>query len=263
VSGSRHASPSSSSDPEGTTSTDATSVDEDTIVVQPKPPVKPRLIRRTRVLKKKSPLEQAKSGDQIIVAELTNLQHPAVQEDQTSVLSELASDMEFDDSTMTITSKQRKSRNKKRLPRPTTDIDHAPAIRIPGDYVLTSSLLAEPASAWINCKICEEPFVQKDAYFTRSSCPRCERHSKLYGYMWPKTDKEGKHDDEERVTDHRTVHRFIEPSEEKIIRKRMREESGSRSGTRERSDAVEEKAEEMEKGRRSKRPRTKKDRYTL
>jgi len=75
--------------------------------------------------------------------------------------------------------------------------------------------------------------VQKDAYFTRSSCPRCERHSKLYGYMWPKTDREGKNDTEERVLDHRTVHRFIEPSEEKTIRRHNRASTGSRAVTRE------------------------------
>jgi histone-lysine N-methyltransferase SUV420H len=145
--------------------------------------------------------------------------------------------MELDDSTMTITAKKGRKR-KRRLPRPSTDLDHAPPVRIPGDYVLTPALLAEPASAWINCKICEEPFVQKDAYFTRSSCPRCERHSKLYGYMWPKTDKEGRHDTEERVLDHRTVHRFLRPSEERSIRRRGQSSAGSRAGTREVSEAV-------------------------
>lgn len=73
--------------------------------------------------------------------------------------------------------------------------------------------------------------MQKDAYFTRSSCPRCERHSKLYGYMWPKTEPEDSDDDEERVLDHRTVHRFIDPSEEKMIRKRDRGSMESRAVT--------------------------------
>jgi histone-lysine N-methyltransferase SUV420H len=115
--------------------------------------------------------------------------------------------------------------------------------------------LGEPTSAWINCKICEEPFVQQNAYFTRSSCPRCERHSKLYGYMWPKTDKEGKNDPEERVLDHRTIHRFIRPSEERNIRKRNRSETESRAVTREVSEVVIE--EPVEKARkRIKRSRT-------
>ena len=88
--------------------------------------------------------------------------------------------------------------------------------------------------------------MQKDAYFTRSSCPRCERHSKLYGYMWPKTDKEGINDREERVLDHRTVHRFLRPEEERSARKRGRE-SSSRAETSELSVV------DFEQGRRSKR----------
>ncbi|KAI0122526.1 hypothetical protein F4814DRAFT_212232 [Daldinia grandis] len=92
--------------------------------------------------------------------------------------------------------------------------------RTPGDYTLTPVLLSEPNTAWIHCTVCSEPFVQYNAYYTRSSCPRCERHSKLYGYQWPKTEKEGKHDKEERVLDHRTVHRFLTAEDEARIRGR-------------------------------------------
>ncbi|KAI1213581.1 uncharacterized protein F4807DRAFT_270864 [Annulohypoxylon truncatum] len=100
--------------------------------------------------------------------------------------------------------------------------EHTPPsrTRTPGDYTLTPLLLSEPNTAWIHCTICSEPFVQQNAYFTRSSCPRCERHSKLYGYLWPKTEKEGKHDKEERVLDHRTVHRFLTAEDEAKIRGR-------------------------------------------
>ncbi|KAJ6782973.1 hypothetical protein PWT90_10789 [Aphanocladium album] len=99
--------------------------------------------------------------------------------------------------------------------------DTPPArIRSPGDYVLTPLLLSEPAMAWVQCGICSTPFVQQNAYFTRASCPRCERHSKVYGYMWPKTDKEGPRDKEERVLDHRTVHRFLDHCDEKRARGR-------------------------------------------
>ncbi|OBT68236.1 hypothetical protein VE03_02287 [Pseudogymnoascus sp. 23342-1-I1] len=122
--------------------------------------------------------------------------------------------------TLASTTKKRKY-VKKRAPA-VTDVDHAPEVRKPGDYVLTPRLLAQPASAWISCKICDEYFVQLDAYLTRSSCPRCERHSKLYGYQWPKTDKEGRDDSEERILDHRTIHRFIRPEEERSVRKRER-----------------------------------------
>lgn len=43
----------------------------------------------------------------------------------------------------------------------------------------------------------------------------------LYGYRWPKTDKAAK-GDEERVMDHRTVHRFLNAEEERGVRKRGR-----------------------------------------
>ena len=88
-------------------------------------------------------------------------------------------------------------------------------IRIPGDYTLCKALLATPYHRWVECRNCDEYFLQADAYLTRIACPRCERHSKLYGYYWPKTDKEGKFDREERILDHRTIHRFIEPGEER------------------------------------------------
>jgi histone-lysine N-methyltransferase SUV420H len=87
--------------------------------------------------------------------------------------------------------------------------------RTPGDYTLCRALLSTPYHRWVECRNCDEFFVQGDAYLTRIACPRCERHSKLYGYYWPKTDKEGKFDKEERVLDHRTIHRFIDPDEER------------------------------------------------
>lgn len=99
--------------------------------------------------------------------------------------------------------------------------------RTPGDYVLTPLLLSEPAMAWVQCSNCPTYFVQQNAYCTRSACPRCERHSILYGYKWPKTDKAGPHDREERILDHRTVHRFLDSNDERIARGRkpLREDS--------------------------------------
>ncbi|KAM0820371.1 putative Histone-lysine N-methyltransferase SET9 [Seiridium cardinale] len=94
------------------------------------------------------------------------------------------------------------------------------SVRKPGDYTLTPLLLPESQSAWNWCRVCDDPFVQHDAYFTRAYCPRCERHSKLYGYQWPKTQKEGKKDKEERVLDHREIHRFLDPEEEARVRGR-------------------------------------------
>jgi len=258
---------------DGQTGTDATSVDEDTIVVEPRITAAIPKARKPRGRKQPGPLEQSKAGETILVGNTTTLRHPAV-EDEGSPLSDLESHM-FDDvdfetaikDTPRSSTRANKKKNmaessqqsgsespaikkrKKRASTPTMDKDHAPPVRIPGDYVLTPALLAHPTSAWINCKICEEPFVQEDAYFTRSSCPRCERHSKLYGYMWPKTDKEGRNDTEERVLDHRTVHRFIKPEEERTARKRNRSVTGSRAVTREVSEVIFEE-EKTRRGRR-------------
>lgn len=131
-------------------------------------------------------------------------------------------------------------------------------IRIAGDYILTRKLLAQPHDRWVQCHndICLGFFIQPNGYQTRRECPRCERHSMLYGYPWPKTDPdprkllerrsqgggrgkkngappveysayrrhgrsgkgtwvEGGGDPEERVMDHRTIHRFVLPEEER------------------------------------------------
>lgn len=93
--------------------------------------------------------------------------------------------------------------------------------RKPGDYYLCEALQPTTYHRWVDCtnEPCLEWFVQDAAYLTKAECPRCERHSKLYGYRWPKTDKEGKFDTEERVKDHRTVNRYIAPEDERNERK--------------------------------------------
>ncbi len=125
-----------------------------------------------------------------------------------------------------------------------------PRVRIPGDYVLTPLLLSEPEMAWIKCGLCTTHFVQQNAYFTRSACPRCERHSKLYGYMWPKTDKEGPSDKEERVLDHRTIHRFLDHYDE--ARARGRKGADMEPEVDEESES-EEEAKPLRRGRPMKR----------
>ena len=96
-----------------------------------------------------------------------------------------------------------------------------PTTRTPGDYIRTPLLLGEKYSRWVDCHTCNNTWVQGNGYLTRRECPRCERHSMLYGYRWPKTDKAAK-GDEERVMDHRTVHRFLTAEEERGVRKRGR-----------------------------------------
>lgn len=116
--------------------------------------------------------------------------------------------------------------------------------RTAGDYILTRLLLSEPEMAWIQCMNCNTYFVQKDAYFTKSNCPRCERHSKLYGFVWPKTARVGPHDKEERVLDHRSVHRFLNTEDERRVR--------SRTALTEQNTAAK-VPDEPERGRRSRR----------
>ncbi|KAL4785535.1 histone-lysine N-methyltransferase set9 [Aspergillus varians] len=108
--------------------------------------------------------------------------------------------------------------------------------RVPGDYTKTSKLLAHSYDRWVDCYTCNAWFVQQNSYLTRRECPRCERHSMLYGFRWPKTDKEGPSDDEERVMDHRTVHRFLYPEEEALVSRRGRGVSFGITPTPELSD---------------------------
>ncbi|KAL8997991.1 MAG: hypothetical protein Q9188_006195 [Gyalolechia gomerana] len=136
-------------------------------------------------------------------------------------LSELDPNAELDDASMTVTKRTPK---RKRAPRgskilPTIEVEDA-SLRIPGDYTRTALLLGEKYSRWVDCRTCAGCWVQPNGYQTRKECPRCERHSKLYGFQWPKTEKLGKDDEEERVMDHRTVHRFIAPCEERLLVKK-------------------------------------------
>lgn len=97
-----------------------------------------------------------------------------------------------------------------------------PGARTPGDYTKTAKLLAQRYDRWVECQTCPSWFLQGDAYLTRKECPRCERHSKLYGFRWPKTDSDGPDDDDERVMDHRTVHRFLSNDQEAKVNRKTR-----------------------------------------
>ncbi|PYH95768.1 alpha/beta-hydrolase [Aspergillus ellipticus CBS 707.79] len=134
-------------------------------------------------------------------------------------LSDLSDSLELDENLGTVVKKTRKSRNKEVVP--SVEVE-PPRARVPGDYTKTSRLLAQAYDRWVDCRTCNVWFVQQDSYLTRRECPRCERHSKLYGFQWPKTDSEGPKDDEERVMDHRTVHRFLYPEEEALVSRKDR-----------------------------------------
>lgn len=98
------------------------------------------------------------------------------------------------------------------------DSDSESEHRYPGDYIRTERLLGPRNARWVECRTCDDLFVQQDGHQTRRECPRCERHSKLYGFQWPQTDYE--RGGPERVMDHRTVNRFLSHTEEMAEPKR-------------------------------------------
>ncbi|KAJ9299659.1 hypothetical protein DTO271G3_2543 [Paecilomyces variotii] len=151
-------------------------------------------------------------------------------------LSDLSDSYELDDHLETVVRKGRSVSRQKRKVVASVE-DDTPGARVPGDYTKTAKLLAQRYDRWVDCQTCNAWFVQENSYQTRKECPRCERHSKLYGFQWPKTDKEGPHDDEERVMDHRTVHRFIAPEDEARVRRKSRGVSFGITPTPELSDA--------------------------
>ena len=140
-----------------------------------------------------------------------------------SELSDLPSEEEVDDIHHTVVRRKKKSKSRiKKLapPNPIIPEPEIKLVRYPYDYVNTPILLAEPCSSWAQCKTCANLFVQPNAYFHRRECPRCERHSIIYGYQWPKSEQF--EDDEDRVMDHRTVHRFLSNGEEVFLKKKTK-----------------------------------------
>ncbi|KKK17782.1 hypothetical protein P175DRAFT_0463259 [Aspergillus ochraceoroseus IBT 24754] len=132
----------------------------------------------------------------------------------------------------------KRSRNSPRKQRVSLSVEpESQLTRVPGDYTKTPRLLAQSYDRWVDCHTCNAWFVQQNSYLTRRECPRCERHSMLYGFRWPKTDKEGASDDEERVMDHRTIHRFLYPEEEALVSRKDRGVSFGITPTPELSDA--------------------------
>lgn len=235
TSSSRDTTPQSSmaaASPKSSQSTDATSVDEDHPMTGTNPKIKvdPETIHAKPTL-----------GVATIKDEITSIITPAsalFADDTTSELSELSDGEDFDDELLeivkhkrpkaTITRRTTRSRSRNEvqnrvgtpIPDYTTEEGWEENERKPGDYMTSKSVLSAKGSKWSECQTCEEEFVQTDGFRgTRKECPRCERHSKLYGFAWPKTDKEGKYDKEERVLDHRTIHRFVDPEEEKELKK--------------------------------------------
>lgn len=160
-------------------------------------------------------------------------------------LSGLSKSRELDDALQTVIDKAPTRRGRKRLIVASVETE-TPVARIPGDYTKTSRLLAQKYDRWVDCQTCESWFVQSNSYQTRRECPRCERHSKLYGFQWPKT--EGR----DRVMDHRVIHRFLSPESEARVSRKDRGVSSGVTPTPDLSDAhTETEASEVPESRRS------------
>lgn len=166
------------------------------------------------------------------------------------VLSDLSDSFELDDQLGTIVKRDKRRKRgcgkagKAVIPSVETESHR---VRVPGDYTKTSKLLAQRYDRWVACRTCDTWFLQHNSYQIRRECPRCERHSKLYGFRWPKTEKDGPRDDEERVMDHRTVQRFLQWDELAGYSRRDRGVSGNVTPTTEVSDRPTE-TEESETG---------------
>jgi histone-lysine N-methyltransferase SUV420H len=177
---------------------------------------------------------------------------------------DLLDSFELDDA-QTLGEKKRKPRRKRNWAIVASVETEVPVTRSPGDYTKTSRLLAQKYDRWVDCQTCESWFVQSNSYQTRRECPRCERHSKIYGFQWPKTEKGA--DREERVMDHRTIHRFLSPDSEARVSRRDRGISFGVTPTPELSDARTETptsdANEPRRNTRASRRRTRDLRMTM
>ncbi|KAJ5903265.1 Histone-lysine N-methyltransferase set9 [Penicillium tannophilum] len=132
----------------------------------------------------------------------------------------LSKSVELDEATENGAEKPKIRRNRRKWKIIASIEEKTPLVRVPGDYTKTSRLLAQKYDRWVDCQTCDVWFVQSNSYQTRRECPRCERHSKLYGFQWPKTEKGN--DGEDRVMDHRTIHRFLSPDSEARVSRRDR-----------------------------------------
>ena len=230
TSSSRDTSPQSlAHSPKSAHSTDATSIDE-----EHSPESLPGIKVESDVLNENPNLGVAtlmtQTTSSTVNAPLPSLLFP--EDECTSDLSDLSDSLEFDSENEQIIKRKcyptlrttRSKSNNDYQNRIGTPVDLTPEDgwvenkRKRGDYMTSSACLSAKYSKWVECQTCDLEFVQQDGYNTRKECPRCERHSKLYGFRWPKTEKEGKHDKEERILDHRTVNRFVDPEEERELK---------------------------------------------
>ncbi|KAI5857572.1 hypothetical protein BZA05DRAFT_346901 [Tricharina praecox] len=105
------------------------------------------------------------------------------------------------------------SKKRKSISMPPSEPAHK---RIPGDYIN----FYDSDCIKCTCMDCHEDFIHNDRWYVPRSCRRCERHSKIYGLMWPKTVKR-KGDSEDQIEDYRSVQRYVTASEHRKEQKRL------------------------------------------
>ncbi|PWW75814.1 hypothetical protein C7212DRAFT_358402 [Tuber magnatum] len=120
-------------------------------------------------------------------------------------------DSDFDDETWTIDIKRltRKRRAKaKRGSRvkgsePQLHPSEPPPRRVPGDY-----LAQNKSSISCICADCRESFFHAEKFNIPTTCKRCERHTKIYKFGWPKTMGK-KNETADQYKDHRGAQRPV------------------------------------------------------
>lgn len=158
---------------------------------------------------------------------------PECDADEGSDLSEI-SDSEFNRLDSSVRSLGKGHRTPKQPPKsvvrrkvalapPPTYYEPPAKKRYPGDY-----LICDHESVICTCADCKENFFHDDRWYVPRSCKRCERHSRIYGLMWPKTMKR-KNDNEEQIEDHRSVQRYVTMSEHRKQQKLLELQRGTGS----------------------------------
>ncbi|RPA96035.1 hypothetical protein L873DRAFT_1271652 [Choiromyces venosus 120613-1] len=124
--------------------------------------------------------------DDILKESESNPQY--VSNDELSDFTEV-DDSDFDDETQTIDIKRlmRKQRAKKGFRGRECEAPHLHhpellARRVPGDY-----LTQIKSSISCICSNCRECFFHSEKFNIPTTCKRCERHTKIYKFGWPKT----------------------------------------------------------------------------
>ncbi|KAL7265909.1 histone lysine methyltransferase Set9, partial [Rhizina undulata] len=141
-------------------------------------------------------------------------------ESDSSSLSEI--DSEDVDEVRQIVNRRRRRRVKKRSSIPGRPVeplrigegDEGRNNRVPGDYLRD---IEGGGRVKCICSDCKGSFWHEDSWYIPRSCRRCERHSVIYGLIWPCTvAKNG----EQRIDDPRQVHRYITASEHRKTRRK-------------------------------------------